>query len=144
MTMAPRQAQGIPNDTVELVRAVYPEGNEYIRLRDELGEVFRDEQFADLYVAQGQAALAPAVLAWVTVLQFKEGWSDREAANAVRGRIDVKYLLGLELRHQGFHHSALGAFRQRLVANSAELRLLEEPQAAQPRPRGHRNDGKRP
>ena len=126
MTMAPRQAQGIPNDTVELVRAVYPEGNEYIRLRDELGEVFRDEQFADLYVAQGQAALAPAVLAWVTVLQFKEGWSDREAANAVRGRIDVKYLLGLELRHQGFHHSALGAFRARLVENSAEARLLDE------------------
>jgi transposase len=105
---------------------VYPEGNEYIRLRDALGAVFRDEQFADLYVAQGQAAMAPAVLAWVTVLQFKEGWSDREAANAVRGRIDVKYLLGLELRHQGFHHSALGAFRARLVENGAEARLLEE------------------
>jgi transposase len=126
MTMAPRQEAEIPRDTVELVRAVYPEGNEYIRLRDELGEVFRDEQFSDLYVAQGQAALAPAVLAWVTVLQFKEGWSDREAANAVRGRIDVKYLLGLELKHQGFHHSALGAFRARLVENSAEARLLEE------------------
>jgi hypothetical protein len=44
----------------------------------------------------------------------------------VRGRIDVKYLLGLELRHQGFHHSALGAFRARLVENGAEARLLEE------------------
>ena len=56
----------------------------------------------------------------------RRGWSDREAAKAVRGRIDVKYLLGLALKHQGFHHSALGAFRQRLVENSAELRLLEE------------------
>jgi transposase len=124
--MAPRRQTEIPSDTVELAKAVYPRGNEYIRLRDELGEVFTDEQFSDLYVAQGQAALAPAVLAWVTVLQFKEGWSDREAADAVRGRIDVKYLLGLELKHQGFHHSALGAFRQRLVENGAELRLLEQ------------------
>lgn len=126
MTMAPRKQQEIPRDTVELAQAVYPRGNAYMRLRDELGEVFTDEQFSDLYVAQGQAAMAPAVLAWVTVLQFKEGWSDREAAEAVRGRIDVKYLLGLELKHQGFHHSALGAFRARLVANSAELRLLEQ------------------
>lgn len=126
MTMAPQPPREIPSETVELAQAVYPRGNEYMRLRDELGAVFTDEQFGDLYVAQGQAAIAPAVLAWVTVLQFKEGWSDREAAEAVRGRIDVKYLLGLALKHQGFHHSALGAFRQRLVENSAELRLLEE------------------
>ncbi len=38
----------------------------------------------------------------------------------------MKYLLGLELKHQGFHHSALGAFRARLVENGAEARLLEE------------------
>jgi transposase len=125
MTLHPQPNQAIPAETDEVAHAIYVNGNEHMRLRDELGPLYTDEQFADLYARQGQAAASPALLAWVTVLQFKEGWSDREAAEAVRGRIDIKYLLNLPLRDPGFHHSALGQFRQRLLAGGAEERLLD-------------------
>ena len=64
-----------------------------MRLADQLGAIYRDEQFAALF-PRGQPALSPARLALVTVLQFVEGLSDRQAADAVRGRIDWKYALG--------------------------------------------------
>jgi transposase len=105
--------------------AAFPKGNEYLRLRDELTEVFTDSEFAELYAAQGQAAASPGLLAWVTVLQYKEGWSDRAAAEAVRARLDLKYLLGLPLKDAGFHHSVLGEFRQRLLAGGKEGLLLD-------------------
>ncbi|MBV9898358.1 MAG: transposase [Chloroflexi bacterium] len=60
----------------------------------------------------------------VTVLQFAEGLSDRQATDAVRGRIDWKYLLGLDLSDPGFDHTVLSEFRSRLVAGHAELVLL--------------------
>src|SRR5262249_26312517 len=70
-------------------------------------------------------ALAPWRLALVTVLQFREGLSDRRAADAVRARIDWKYLLGLELTDAGFDASVLCEFRARLLAGGAGERLLE-------------------
>ena len=124
MTLRSRQDMRVPKDTYEVAHAAFPKGNGYIRLHDELEEVFDDDQFVDLYKGQGQAAASPAVLAWVTVLQYKENWTDREAAEQVRARIDVKYLLNLPLTYAGFHHSALGEFRARLLANDAEERLL--------------------
>ncbi|MEU1694635.1 transposase [Streptomyces hirsutus] len=57
-------------------------------IRDRLAEVFRDEDFADLYPQDGRPALSPARLALVTVLQFTEHLSDRLAAEAVRTRLD--------------------------------------------------------
>jgi transposase len=56
-------------------------------------------------------------------LQFAEGLTDRQAADAVRGRIDWKYALGLELTDPGFDYSVLSEFRTRLVTGSAEARL---------------------
>src|SRR5689334_20765153 len=70
-------------------------------------------------VSQGGA------LALVTVFQFQEGLSDRQAAEAVRGRIDWKYALSLELTDAGFDASVLSEFRSRLVAHGASERLLE-------------------
>jgi transposase len=64
-------------------------------------------------------------LALVTVLQFAENLPDRQAAEAVRSRIDWKYLLGLELTDSGFDASVLCEFRARLVAGAAEQRLLD-------------------
>lgn len=61
----------------------------------------------------------------VSVLQFVEGLSDRQAAAAVRWRIDWKSLLGLELTNPGFDHSVLSEFRDRLVADRAPRRLLD-------------------
>ena len=70
------------------------------------------------------ASAAPWRLALVTVFQFQEGLSDRQAAEAVRGRIDWKYALSLELTDAGFDASVLSEFRSRLVAHGASERLL--------------------
>ena len=127
MGLSPRNIYEIPADTAEVAKAIFSKSNnEYINLRDKLGPVFTDEQFEKLYSQQGQEAAWPGMLAWVTILQQKEGWSDREAAEAVRTRIDVKYLLGLPLKDEGFHHSALGEFRQRVLAGGQEGQLLAQ------------------
>ncbi len=54
-----------------------------------------------------------------------EGLSDRQAAEAVRSRIDWKYALGLDLADPGFDYSVLSKFRARLMAGSAEMKLLD-------------------
>jgi transposase len=86
-----------------------------MQMRDELGSLFNDEQFVDLFPNVGQLAEAPWRLALVTVMQFAETLTDRQAADAVRGRIDWKYALSLELTDEGFDASVLSEFRSRLV-----------------------------
>jgi transposase len=97
-----------------------------MRLFDELGTIFQDQDFADLYSQCGQPGQPPFRLALVTVLQFIEGLSDRGAADAVRGRIDWKYLLCLELDDPGFDHSVLCEFRGRLLEGGAERILFDK------------------
>jgi transposase len=96
-----------------------------MRMRDELGVIYQDEAFAHLFSHTGQPAEAPWRLALVTIMQFADGLSDRQAADAVRGRIDFKYALGLELSDPGFDHTVLSEFRARLVAGNAEQLLLD-------------------
>ncbi|MEZ4679271.1 MAG: transposase [Caldilineaceae bacterium] len=108
-----------------MAKQVYRKGNRYLALRDELGPIFQDESFAYLFAARGKPAESPGNLALVVVVQYMEDLSDRAAADAVRSRIDLKYLLGLELGDQGFDYSVLSEFRSRLVENSAEALLLE-------------------
>jgi transposase len=100
-------------------------GHQYLRLRDKLGTIYDDARFAALFPAQGRPAEAPWCLALVTVLQFAEGLTDRQAADAVRDRLAWKYLLGLELTDTGFAFSILSDFRARLVAGGAEGHLLD-------------------
>ena len=126
MSLKPSPVPDVPELTARVARAAFPKGNPYLRLRDELGPVFRDADFADLYPRRGQPALPPWKLALVTVMQFAEDLSDRQAADAVRGRIDWKYALGLELDDPGFHFSALSEFRGRLTAAGAQRLLLDE------------------
>jgi transposase len=114
----------VPGDTARIARAAFPRGNPYLMLRDRLGAVFADTDFADLYPRLGQPAYAPWRLALVTLLQFREGLSDRQAAEAVRARIDWKYLLALDLADAGFDHSVLCEFRGRLLGGNAVDRLL--------------------
>jgi transposase len=125
MSLKPQAICPVPPETVRVARAAYPKGNLYLRLRDHLGRIFRDEDFADLYPKEGQPAEAPWRLALVSVMQFLEGLSDRQAANAVRGRLDWKYLLGLDLTDPGFDPSVLVEFRQRLLAGGEELRIFD-------------------
>ena len=116
----------VPEETVRVAKAVHRKGNLAIHLRDELAGIYRDELFADLYPAVGKAAEAPWRLALVTVLQFAEDLPDREAADAVRDRIDWKYALGLELTDTGFDFTVLSKFRKRLARSNAEYRLLDK------------------
>jgi transposase len=125
MSLQPEPLSPIPEETARIARAAFPHGSPWMRLRDELGPIFDDTQFATLFPTRGRPAEAPWRLALVTVMQFAERLSDRTAANEVRGRIDWKYALGLPLGDPGFDASVLCEFRARLVASSAELLLLE-------------------
>lgn len=125
MSLHPTPIGAVPEQTAEIARAAFPKGNVYLRLRDELGTIFSDETFASLFPRRGQPAEAPWRLALVTLLQASEDLSDRAAADAVRSRLDWKYLLGLELSDPGFDHSVLCEFRSRLLAHGAEEQLLD-------------------
>lgn len=126
MSLKPSLTQPVPEETVRVARAAFPKGNPYLTLRDELGIPFRDEDFVALFPECGQPGLSPWRLALVTLLQFRENLADRQAAEAVRARIDWKYLLGLELSDPGFDFSVLCEFRARLIAGGAEEDLLEK------------------
>jgi transposase len=125
MSLRPHALTPVPDETARVAHAAFPQGNPYLLLRDELGTIFTDADFAMLYPIRGQPAEAPWRLALVTVLQFVENLSDRQAADAVRGRIDWKYALGLELTDSGFDSTVLSEFRTRLLAGSAEQRVLD-------------------
>src|SRR6516164_898355 len=97
----------IPVDTARVAHAAFPKGTLCLQIRDTLGPLYEDTQFAALFSPTGQPAAAPARLALVPILQFAEGLSDRQAAEAVRGRIDWKYALALDLTDPGFAASVL-------------------------------------
>ena len=78
----------VPKETARVAQAAFPKGNLYLKMRDELGVFYSDADFADLYLTRGQPAFSPWRLALITVMQFVEGLSDRQAAEAVRSRID--------------------------------------------------------
>src|ERR1700756_1704305 len=125
MSLQPQPAYVIPDETRRVARAVFPKGAPCLRLVEALGQLYLDEQFADLFPTRGQPAASPARLALVSVLQYVEGLSDRQGADAVRARIDWKYALRLELTDPGFDHTVLSEFRGRLVRGRAELQLLD-------------------
>src|SRR5262245_36508313 len=125
MSLRPRPPLAIPEETQRVAHAAFPKGTLCLRIADDLGDLYRDDQFAELFPTRGQPAASPARLAWVTVLQYVEGLSDRQAAAAVRGRIDWKYALALELTDPGSNHTVLSEFRSRLVHGQAEQKILE-------------------
>ena len=125
MSLHARKPDPIPEETARVARAAFPDGTLYLRMREALDVIYSDEDFADLFPTRGQPAEAPWRLALATIFQFAEDLSDREAADAVRGRIDWKYALCLELTDPGFDHSVLSEFRTRLLIGGAERRLLD-------------------
>src|SRR6266567_3528473 len=125
MSLHPQAFCPVPEETARVAHAAYPKGNLYMQVRDELGTLYDDENFAHLFAHCGQPAEAPWRLLLVSVMQFAEGLSDRQAADAVRGRLDWKYMLGLELTDPGFDASILSEFRARLVEGKAEQQVLQ-------------------
>src|ERR1039457_5778212 len=125
MSLCPQSTFLIPVETERVARAAFPKGTLCLHIINALGSIFCDPQFASLFPRRGQPTETPARLALVTLLQFVENLPDRQAADAVRGRIDWKYALALELTDPGFHYSVLSEFRTRLIAGNAELLLLD-------------------
>src|SRR3954447_11593162 len=125
VSMSPCRLPGVPALTARVVRAAFARPSLAMRIRDELGELFSDEQFAAAFASRGRPGLSPGQLAMVTVLQFAAGLSDRQAAEAVRARIDWKYCLGLALDDPGFDFSVLSEFRARLVQHGLAGLVLD-------------------
>lgn len=125
MCLQIKAVSAVPELTERIAQAAFPKGNFCLKMRQEMGTLFTDQDFAELYSKRGQPALAPWQLALVTVMQFVEDLSDRQAAEAVRARIDWKYALGLELTDPGFDYSVLCEFRKRLVQGGKERLLLD-------------------
>jgi transposase len=121
MSMQPKPWPEVPEETARVARSAFRRGGSLaIRIRDELGCWYGDGDFAAAYPVRGKPGISPAQLAMVTVLQFCENLTDRQAADEVRGRVDWKYCLGLELADEGFDASVLTGFRERLVGGGAE------------------------
>ena len=110
MSVQPRPWPEVPEQTAAVARAAFPKGTLAMRVREELPGLFADEQFVSAFGLRGKPGISPGQLALVTVLQFVENLTDRQAADAVRGRIDWKYALGLELSDPGFDHTVLTGF----------------------------------
>ena len=126
MSLHPHIIAPVPEETARVARAAFPKGHPYLTFRDALGTIFQDEDFTALFPAWGHPGLPPWRLALVTIMQFRENLADRQAAEAVRARIDWKYFLSLELTDPGFDFSVLSEFRDRLLAGSAEELLLDK------------------
>jgi transposase len=101
MSLRPQEIPPIPEETARVARAILPQGNRYLLLREELGTIYSDELFTDVYPRLGQPAEQPWRLALVTVMQFMENYTDRQAAEAVRTRIDWKYVPPLRVDRPG-------------------------------------------
>ena len=123
--MQPQPWPEVPAQTARVAKRAFPRGALAIRIRDELGSWYEDEDFAAVYPVRGKPGISPAQLAMVTVLQFTGDLTDRRAADAVRGRLDWKYCLGLELEDEGFEFTALNGFRDRLAAGGAERVIFD-------------------
>ena len=105
----------IPAETVHVARLSLPKGNVYLRMRDELGVWCHDGDFADLFSRRGQPAEAPWRLALVTIMQFAEGLTDRQAAEAVANAHRLEVCAGVGV-------------------DRAELRLLDPERISRPAP----------
>src|ERR1700749_1363694 len=125
MSICPRPGAEVPALTARVTRASNPGGTTAMWVRDRLDGLWRDEDFHAWYSPGGRPGLSPAQLAPVSFLQFALNLSDRQAAEAVRCRLDFKYALGLELDDPGFHHSVLSDFRNRIAGGDRADHLLD-------------------
>jgi len=126
MTWRSHPLPPVPEAMATIVKAAFPKGTLYVDLRTEFGALYEQDLFADLYADRGHPTeVALWRLALVMVMQYIEGLTDRQAADAVRCCIDRKYALSLESSDPGFHFTMLHDFRERLLTHAGAQRLLE-------------------
>ncbi len=127
MSIRPEPWPEIPEATARAARAAARRGPVPLamRVRDELGELFADELFAEAFGTRGRLGWSPGRLALVTVLQLAENLTDRGAEQRVRFGMDWKYALGMELDNEGFDHTVLSEFRARVAAHDLAERVLD-------------------
>ena len=127
MSVQPRSRPEPAPEVAAAVRAAYRRRQPPlpVTVRDRLGELFPDAEFAPAFGVRGRPGWSPGRLALVTVLQMVENLTDRQAADAVRDKISWKYALGLGLDDEGFDPSVLCEFRTRVVAHGLEQRVLD-------------------
>ncbi len=127
MSMQPQPWPQPAQEIVVAVRAMYARRRAPlpVQVRDQLGELFADAQFAGAFGVRGKPGWSPGRLALVTVLQMAEALSDRQAAEAVGDKLSWKYALGLGLEDPGFDASVLSEFRTRVVQHGLEERVLD-------------------
>jgi transposase len=117
-----------PDPQIAAIAAKYPGKRPRplaVQVRDRLGEWLRDEEFAAAFGIRGRPGWSPSRLALVTILQRAEKLTGRQAAEAVRTRIDWQYLLGLPLHDPGFDHTVLAEFRARVADAGLEQVALD-------------------
>jgi transposase len=119
MSLHPQSLETIPAETARIARQAFPKGSTIMAIRDTVGVLWADTDFAACFPAVGQAAASPARLLLVTLFQYLEGLTDRQAADAVRRCLDWKYALALDLTDPGFDFSVLSEFRDRLATHDA-------------------------
>jgi transposase len=127
MSMQPRPWPEPADDVAQAMRAMFAGRRAPLAvvIRDELGELFADAEFAEAFAVRGQPGWSPGRLAAITVLQSVENLTDVQAAEAVRLRLDWKYLLGLPMADWGLDESVLSEFRGRVVEHSLEAKVLD-------------------
>src|SRR5450759_4560365 len=70
MSLQPQKLPEIPEETARIARILFPKGNRYLWLRDELGAIYNDEQFSSLYPKTGQLAEQPWRFAVMSIVQY--------------------------------------------------------------------------
>lgn len=88
-------------------------------------ELFKEVDYAAIYPARGRTGFHPVLLMRATLVQFLEGLTDRQFANALPVRLDWKYFLHMDLGDVGFDASVMSDFRGRITSNDATDLILE-------------------
>lgn len=116
----------MPAETEAVGQVILEVGNVYRLIGEKLFDKFYEQDFVDFYSTEGKPCISPVILAFVTVFQFMEKLPDRQAAEAIRMRMDWKYALHLPLAYEGFDYSVLSEFRDRLLEHHAEGLVFEQ------------------
>jgi IS5 family transposase len=113
-------------DAQALVGHLVPAGSMFAFLAAHRGELFTDEDFADLFPSgRGRPSVPASVMASVLVLQVLHDYSDAEAAEAARCDLRWKAACGFPLDHGGFDPSTLVYWRRRLAKSQRPHRINE-------------------